>query len=140
MAPTTTAERAPRGGASPEPVEEGCCEVYFVDPDRIGRVREAMLSEDLLEQVADTFKVLAHPTRVKILRALALEELCVCDLAQVLGLSISAVSHQLRALRQMKLVRCRMEGKLAYYTLRDRFVLALLEDAVRHLEGEEGRG
>lgn len=137
MAPTTTAVRAPRDDASPEHPEKGCCEVYYVDADRIGRVREAMLSNDLLEQVADTFKVLAHPTRVRILRALAIEELCVCDLAQVLGLSISAVSHQLRAMRQMKLVRCRMEGKLAYYSLRDRFVLALLEDAVRHLDGEE---
>lgn len=116
--------------------EEGCCEVYYVDEDRVGRVRDAMLPDDLVDQVAETFKVLAHPTRVRILRALAAEELCVCDLAQVLGMSISAISHQLRAMRQTKLVRHRTEGKLVYYSLRDRFVLALLEDGVRHLAGE----
>lgn len=116
---------------------EGCCEVYYVDEDRVGRVRDAMLPDDLVDQVAETFKVLAHPTRVRILRALAAEELCVCDLAQVLGMSISAISHQLRAMRQTKLVRYRTEGKLVYYSLRDRFVLALLEDGVRHLAGEE---
>jgi len=131
-----TAKRAPKGETTPDR-GEGCCEVYYVDEERVGRVRSAMLADDLVEQVADIFKVLAHSTRVRILRALASEELCVCDLAQVLGLSISAVSHQLRTMRQMKLVRCRMDGKLAYYSLRDRFVSALLEDGVRHLNGEE---
>lgn len=116
--------------------DEGCCEVLFVDEDRVQRVRQDMLSDDLAQQVADTFKVLAHPTRVRILRALAKEELCVCDLAQALSLSISATSHQLRALRSMRLVRYRMDGKLAYYSLRDPFVRALLEDGVRHLTGE----
>lgn len=113
----------------------GACEVLYVDEDRVARVRASMLSDDLVEHIADTFKMLAHPTRVRILRALSGEELCVCDLARVLGLSISAVSHQLRPMRQMKLVRYRMEGKLAYYSLRDRFVLALLEDGIRHLTG-----
>ncbi|MCA9631186.1 MAG: winged helix-turn-helix transcriptional regulator [Myxococcales bacterium] len=142
MATTTTAQQATKERkrtAASESVE-GCCEVFYVDEDRVGRVRDAMLSDDLVEQVADTFKVLAHPTRVRILRALAKEELCVCDLAQVLGLSISATSHQLRTMRTMKLVRYRMDGKLAYYSLRDPFVVALLEDGVRHLTGEEGPG
>lgn len=116
--------------------DEGCCEVLFVDEDRVRRVRQDMLSDDLAQQVADTFKVLSHPTRVRILRALAKEELCVCDLAQALSLSISATSHQLRALRSMRLVRYRMDGKLAYYSLRDPFVRALLDDGVRHLTGE----
>jgi DNA-binding transcriptional ArsR family regulator len=128
QAPTST---------TPAAAEDGCCEVFYVDEDRVERVREAMLAEDLVQRVADTFKVLAHPTRVRILRALASEELCVCDLAQVLGLSISAVSHQLRTMRQMKLVRYRMEGKLAYYSVRDPYVVALLADGVRHLTGEE---
>mgnify|MGYP001814296215 FL=1 len=104
-----------------------------MDEERVARVREAMLPGDLVTEVAETFKVLAHPTRVRILRALAKEELCVCDLAQVLGMTVSAASHQLRMLRGMRLVRYRMEGKLAYYSLRDPFVLALLEDGIRHL-------
>ena len=130
---------APRASTSTAPTaaEDGCCEVRYVDEDRVKRVQEAMLAEDLVQRVADMFKLLAHPTRVRILRALASEELCVCDLAQVLGFSVSATSHQLRTMRQMKLVRYRMEGKLAYYSLRDPFVLALLDDGVRHLTGEE---
>lgn len=129
-----------RTEARTEVAEAGCCEVYYVDADRVGSVREAMLPDNLLEQVADTFKILAHPTRLKILRALATEELCVCDLAQVLGLSVSAVSHQLRSMREMKLVRFRSEGKLVYYSLRDRFVMALLEDAIGHLDTAEAAG
>lgn len=101
------------------------------------RARQCALDSALVQDVADTFKVLAHTKRVRIIRALAREELCVCDLAQVLGLSVSATSHQLQALRRMKLVRHRMQGKLAYYTLRDPFVLALINDCVRHLGGEE---
>lgn len=113
--------------------DKGCCQVFYVDEERVARVREAMLPDDFVNEVAETFKVLAHPTRVRILRALAKEELCVCDLAQVLGMTVSAASHQLRMLRGMRLVRYRMEGKLAYYSLRDPFVLALLEDGIRHL-------
>ena len=113
------------------------CEVFLVDEDRVQRVRDSMLFDDVIEEVAETFKVLAHPTRVRIVRALATEELCVCDLAQVLGLSVSATSHQLQALRRMKFVRCRMDGKLAYYNLRDRFISALLDDGVRHVTNEE---
>lgn len=119
--------------------EKGCCDVFYVDEDRVERVRKAMLAQDLIEEVADMFKVLAHPTRVRILRALAAEELCVCDLSQVLGLSISATSHQLGAMRKMKLVRYRTEGKLAYYSLRDRFLVDLLEDGIRHLGAGDHR-
>lgn len=123
--------------AAPEvataPAEAGCCDVYVVDPDRVGRVQEHMFPDDLVASMAETFKALAHPTRVRILRALATEELCVCDLAHVLGMSISAVSHQLRSLRQIRLVRHRTQGKLVYYALHDDFVLALLEDGSRHL-------
>lgn len=140
MPTTATSKGSPksvREDVSPAQAD-GCCDVFYVDEDRVDRVREAMLSEELVEQVADTFKILAHPTRVRILRALAKEELCVCDLAQVLGLTISATSHQLRSMRQMKLVRYRMAGKLAYYSLRDPFVLALLEGGVRHLTGNGG--
>ena len=107
-----------------------------MDEDRVDRARKTMLPDDLVQQVADTFKVLAHPTRVRILHALAREELCVCDLARVIGLSISATSHQLKALRAIRLVRYRMDGKLAYYSLSDRFVPALLDDGVRHLTAE----
>ena len=112
---------------------ESSCGVFFVDEDRVSRAREAALEEAVVGDVVETFKVLAAPTRVRILRALAREELCVCDLSELLGLSISATSHQLQALRRARVVRHRAEGKLAYYSLRDPFILALLEDCVRHV-------
>lgn len=112
---------------------KGACEVLLVNQDRVRRAREAGLGEELVAEVVETFKVLAGPTRVRIIRALAREELCVCDLAELLGLSISATSHQLQALRRARVVCHRTEGKLAYYSLRDPFVLALLDDCVRHV-------
>ena len=121
-----------RTASSPQQ-QEGTCDVLLFDEERVRRVREKMLSEALLLDLAETFKVLAHPTRIRILRALAQEELCVCDLAQVLGLSVSATSHQLQAMRRMKLVQYRMDGKLAYYSMSDHYVLDLLDDALGHL-------
>ena len=109
------------------------CGIFLVDEDRVHRAREAALGEGVVADVVDTFKVLASPTRVRLLRALAREEFCVCDLSALLGLSISATSHQLQALRRARVVRYRAEGKLAYYSLRDPFVMALLEDCVLHV-------
>jgi DNA-binding transcriptional ArsR family regulator len=114
----------------------GTCGVFVVDEERVSRAREHALDQQVVGDVAETFKVLASPTRVRIIRALAREELCVCDLAQTLEMSVSAISHQLQAMRRMKLVQHRMDGKLAYYSLRDPFVLALITDCVRHLGGE----
>ena len=120
-----------RAGISPS--EETTCEVYLVDEERVERVRSSMPSGEVLQDVADTFKVLAHPSRIRIIRALSQEELCVCDLAQVLDLSMSATSHQLGTFRKLRLVSFRTEGKLVYYRLRDPFVSALLEDGLRHV-------
>ncbi len=92
-----------------------------------------MLPDEVVQDVADTFKVLAHPTRVRIVRALVLGELCVCDLAEVVGLSISATSHQLQMMRRAGLLRHRSEGKQVFYRLCDAFLPALLEDGVRHV-------
>ena len=118
----------------------GSCGTLLFDEERVQRAREQALDPEFVQGVAETFKVLAHTTRVRIIRALAREELCVCDLAQVLDMSVSATSHQLQALRKMRLVQHRMDGKLAYYSLRDPFVLALITDCVRHLGGEEAAG
>lgn len=84
--------------------------------------------------LAETFKVLGDPTRLRISSALAQEELCVCDLATLLGVSQSVVSHSLRALRQMRLVRYRREGKIAYYALDDAHIESLLAEGFRHIE------
>lgn len=93
-----------------------------------------MRSIESVASLAETFKVLGDPTRLRILSALAQEELCVCDLATLLGVSQSVVSHSLRALRQMRLVRYRREGKIAYYALDDAHIESLLAEGFRHTE------
>jgi len=90
----------------------------------------------LLEEVSSIFKVLSDPTRVKIVFALARTELCVCDLATLLGLSVSAVSHQLRLLRSLKLVKYRKENRFAYYSLDDDHTAQLLQDVLEHVQGQ----
>ena len=87
-----------------------------------------------VEALADTFRVLGDPTRVRILDALSAGELCVCDIASLVGISESAVSHQLRLLRGMRLVRPRRAGRLVYYSVDDQHILELLKQALTHVE------
>ena len=110
------------------------CEIEFVDERKVKRARRAMKSAEAVAALAETFKILGDPTRVKIAFALSGEELCVCDLANLVGISQSAVSHSLRALRQMKLVRFRKEGKIAYYMLSDDHIAHLLTKGFEHVE------
>jgi len=110
------------------------CEIDFVDEGRVAMVRQAMKSEQSMIALAEMFKVLGDPTRIKLVIALSTSELCVCDLANLLGASQSAVSHSLRALRQMKLVKHRKEGKVVYYSLDDHHISHLIEDGMRHVE------
>ena len=91
-----------------------------------------------VEALADTFRVLGDPTRVRILDALSGGELCVCDIASFVGISESAVSHQLRLLRGLRLVRPRRAGRLVYYAIDDQHILELLRQALTHVE--EARG
>jgi len=87
-----------------------------------------------VEAIADTFRVLGDPTRVRILDALAGGELCVCDIASLVGISESAVSHQLRLLRSLRLVRPRRAGRLVYYAVDDQHILELLKQTSTHVE------
>jgi DNA-binding transcriptional ArsR family regulator len=93
-----------------------------------------MKSDKILFELAETFKVLGDPTRVRILHALSMEELCVCDIAALINGSQSAISHQLRLLRAAKLVRFRREGKMVYYSLDDDHIRNLFEEGIRHVE------
>jgi len=110
------------------------CEIDFVDAEKVENVRREMKRQEAVTLLADTFKLLGDPTRVRIVFALSKEELCVCDIANLLGVSQSAVSHSLRTLRQMKLVRFRRVGKIAYYTLDDDHIANLLDEGFRHVE------
>jgi ArsR family transcriptional regulator, lead/cadmium/zinc/bismuth-responsive transcriptional repressor len=87
-----------------------------------------------VQALADTFRVLGDPSRVRILDALSGGELCVCDIAEIAGISESAVSHQLRLLRGMRLVRPRRAGRLVYYSLDDQHIIELLRQAASHVE------
>jgi ArsR family transcriptional regulator, lead/cadmium/zinc/bismuth-responsive transcriptional repressor len=96
--------------------------------------RPTLLPPDTVSALADIFKVLGDPTRVRILDVLSRGEECVCRLAAVLGLSESAVSHQLRLLRATRVVRARRDGRLIYYSLDDKHVLTLFRQGLRHVE------
>ena len=111
---------------------DDACEVNVVDARKVTSVRRKMHSADAVQLLAETFRVLGDPTRVKIVFALAHEELCVCDLATIVGASQSAVSHSLRALRQMDLVRYRKQGKIAYYSLDDDHIGRLIDEGFEH--------
>jgi DNA-binding transcriptional ArsR family regulator len=93
-----------------------------------------MHDEQTIVELAETFKVLSEPTRVRILHALSVEELCVCDISAVVQMTSSAVSHQLRILRTARLVRSRKDGKMVYYSLDDEHVRNLFEEGIRHLK------
>lgn len=110
------------------------CEIQFIDEKKVKNVRKAMKSVAAVSALAETFKILGDSTRIKIAFALSKEELCVCDIANLLGVSQSAVSHSLRVLRQMKLVKFRKEGKIAYYSLDDEHISNLLDIGFRHIE------
>lgn len=114
--------------------EDDQCDVIRIDLSRVRRLRASLVSGDSVTGLAETFRALGDPTRVRILDALSHEELCVCDLAAVLSLSQSAVSHQLRFLRSLRLVKPRREGRMVFYSLDDRHVVDLLQQGLRHVE------
>lgn len=114
--------------------ESDVCEVSYVDQGRVRRAARALPSPEAVERLSEIFRIVGDPTRTKILLALSKEELCVCDLAHLLGLSESAASHQLRLLRAMRLVKYRRTGKMAYYTLDDEHIADLIKQGLRHVE------
>ena len=116
------------------PAANDVCQINFVDVERVGRAKKNMTSEKTLFELADTFKILGDATRVRILHALSIEELCVCDIAALIDATQSAISHQLRLLRAAKLVKFRKEGKMAYYSLDDDHIRNLFEEGIRHVE------
>lgn len=110
---------------------EGTCEVDQVDSCKVSEAREALPSEAELRRAADAFRVLANPNRLRVLKALQGRELCVCDLREVLGISMSGTSQVLRELRNLGAVEFRTEGKLAYYRLADPSWLQVAEGVLK---------
>lgn len=109
------------------------CEFIHVHQDVVEAVKQNMPNEELLYDLADFFKVFADSTRIKILYVLLQSEMCVCDIAQLTGATQSAVSHQLRTLKQMKLVKSRRDGKTVFYTLSDNHIMTILSQGIEHI-------
>ncbi|HEY9688689.1 MAG TPA: metalloregulator ArsR/SmtB family transcription factor [Coleofasciculaceae cyanobacterium] len=107
------------------PQDESCC---------TGALADRVLSIDMAQRMAEVFALLGDPNRLRILSALVGTELCVCDLAEAVGMSESAVSHQLRALRSQRLVAYRKQGRHVYYRLKDSHILVLYQQVLEHLQ------
>ncbi|MBM3808119.1 MAG: winged helix-turn-helix transcriptional regulator [Acidimicrobiia bacterium] len=105
-----------------------------IDLARVRKIRQALVAPDAVRGLADTFSALGDPTRVRILDALSCGELCVCDLAAVLKLSQSAVSHQLRVLRGLRVVRPRRDGRVVCYSLDDQHIVSLFKQTLQHVQ------
>jgi DNA-binding transcriptional ArsR family regulator len=110
------------------------CDLPHLQAREAAARRRLLISPRTVQEIAETFRVLGDPTRVRILDALAAGELCVCDIAELVGISESAVSHQLRLLRGMRLVRPRRAGRQVFYTMDDVHIVELLRLAVTHVQ------
>jgi ArsR family transcriptional regulator len=117
---------------------EGVCEIEYIDKAKVAAVRSRLLPESAMARLSEIFKVLGDGTRIRIIHALSLEELCVCDIASLLGTTKSAVSHQLRMLRNLRVVRYRKAGKIVYYSLADTHISNLFGEGLEHLIKMEG--
>jgi len=111
------------------------CKTKIIDQHKVNRVSRLLPNNRAITELSETFKVLGDPTRLRIVLALSMEEeLCVCDLATIINISVSAISHQLRLLKGMKIVRYRKEGKMVYYSLDDDHIENLIKEATNHIK------
>jgi len=118
---------------------DAVCECETIHAEAVSNARKRMPEDEALYTLSDFFKVFGDSTRVRILWALDAGELCVCDLAVLLGMTRSAISHQLHSLRDADLVRFRREGKIVYYALSDDHVKDILEKGFEHINEKENR-
>ena len=114
-------------------IDTPSCEYMHAHDELIARVNADMPDEIMLYDLAELYKVFADSTRIKILYCLFEEEMCVCDIAQLLGMTTSAISHQLRVLKQAKLVKFRREGKTVFYSLSDNHVRTIIGMGMEHI-------
>lgn len=109
------------------------CDFIYVHEEVVNQVLEVMPTDEELQSLADFFRIFGDSTRIRILYALSQSELCVCDIASLLGMGQSAISHQLRILKQMRLVKFRREGKSVLYSLADRHIETILAQGMEHI-------
>ena len=114
-------------------IDEDGCQIRVVHLEKVEQARKEVISDRDLERLSLTYRVLGDPNRLKIVMVLRTVEMCVCDLAAFTGLSESAVSHQLRRLKDLALVKSRREGQIIYYSLDDEHVTGLLQVGLKHV-------
>ena len=114
--------------------ESLCCEEEKIHEGSVEDVKRRMFDDDLIYDLAELFKVFGDSTRIKILYALMEDEMCVCDIAELLHMTQSAISHQLRVLKQASLVKYRKEGKTVYYSLADDHVHIIIAKGMEHIK------
>lgn len=119
---------------------EAHCGIAYVHAETVEAIASELPPREAIHAMADTFKLLSDPTRLKLVHALSLGELCVCDLAAMLGVGSTAVSNHLRLLRGMRLVTYRREGKMAYYALADAHIIRLLAECFEHVQEPSASG
>ncbi|MBS5971538.1 MAG: helix-turn-helix transcriptional regulator [Finegoldia magna] len=110
------------------------CEVTLIHEDNVKKTINELPDDELIADLSDMFKIFGDQTRVKILMALESGELCVCDIAAVMNMSQSAISHQLRVLKQSNIVKTRREGKVVYYSISDDHVKEIFDIAIVHVQ------
>lgn len=115
-------------------ITEDVCQTICFNKPKVEKIKKTILSQDKLNILVEIFKVISDTTRTKILLSLREGELCVCDISGVLGLSLSAISHQLRILRSLRLVKYRSQGRMAFYSLADSQIIKLIEAGIRHIK------
>ncbi len=115
---------------------EFICDCNIIHEDIVKKVLNTMIQQEKINKISDFFKILGDLTRAKIIAALDQNEMCVCDIANVLQMTKSSVSHQLAILRKAKLVKYRKEGKTVYYSLSDNHVQEVFESALDHINHE----
>jgi len=116
---------------------ELCCDCDIVHEALVSKAKQFMLEEDKLLLIADFYKALSDSTRIKIVNLLEQNELCVCDIAVLLNMTKSAVSHQLKNLREMNLIKCRKQGKEVWYSLADDHVKKVFDVSLEHILEKE---
>ena len=121
-----------------EEIAESCevpqCEMHHLHPGLLAEIKQQTPAEEKLYDLAELYKVFGDSTRIRILYLLFESEMCVCDIAELLNMSQSAISHQLRVLKQAKLVRFRKDGKTVFYSLADDHVRTIINQGMEHIQ------
>lgn len=116
---------------------EFICDCNVIHEDVVKRVKKEIFPDNLIYKIAEFYKIIGDSTRIKILSTLDKEEMCVCDIANVLNMSKSSISHQLGTLRRSGIVKCQRHGKEVYYSLDDDHVKKVIEIGIEHIEHKE---